>query len=127
MTRKTLLLAPLGLAALSLGGCDWFSGTTGSRSTDMRNVEILPGTASDEMVTLDQAAGEGTAIDPSLATGPAPVGADGNAAAVGANGAATSKGNSASDAAPPSDERDEAAPNDTVIRPPAATPGAVAK
>ena len=48
------------IAALALSGCDWFKGVTGSTDTEMKNVEILPGTASDEMITLDSASGDGT-------------------------------------------------------------------
>ena len=51
------LIAPL---ALMLGGCDWIAGAGSSSDTKMTNVEILPGTASDEMITLDQASGDGT-------------------------------------------------------------------
>jgi hypothetical protein len=60
-------------ATLLIGGCDWATGS--SADTQMRNVEILPGTASDEMITLDQASGEGTSIDTSVAAGPAVPGA----------------------------------------------------
>lgn len=58
------------IAAISLAGCDWMGGGS-SADTDMRNVEILPGTTSDEMITLDQASGDGTAIDTSVAIAPA--------------------------------------------------------
>ncbi len=68
MSKILLRAAPILLLPL-LGGCDWFSGQ--KSESDMRNVEILPGTASDEMITLDSAASDGTAIDPSTATGPA--------------------------------------------------------
>ncbi|MEQ1725274.1 MAG: hypothetical protein ABL882_05035 [Sphingopyxis sp.] len=58
------------IATISLAGCDWMGGGS-SADTDMRNVEILPGTTSDEMITLDQASGDGTAIDTSVAIAPA--------------------------------------------------------
>lgn len=81
--RKTTLPLPIVIAlALPLAGCDWLGGGS-SADTDMRNVEILPGTASDEMITLDQASGDGTAIDTSVAVAPAAPGAaaaDGEAA-----------------------------------------------
>lgn len=68
MSKILLRTAPILLLPL-ISGCDWFSGQ--KSESDMRNVEILPGTASDEMITLDSAASDGTAIDPSVATGPA--------------------------------------------------------
>ncbi|MEQ1688161.1 MAG: hypothetical protein ABL874_06285 [Sphingopyxis sp.] len=68
MFRKSLPALAL-IVALPLSGCDWIG--TSSADTDMRNVEILPGTASDEMITLDQASGDGTSIDTSVAIGPA--------------------------------------------------------
>ena len=80
MVRKSVATLLAITAALGLAGCDWFTATT-SRDTQMRNVEILPGTASDEMITLDQASGDGTAIDTSVATGPAPPRDDSVAAA----------------------------------------------
>lgn len=70
MTKHRLPALMLVAATLSLGGCDWFKTATSSE-TEMKNVEILAGTASDEMITLDQASGDGTAIDTSTATGPA--------------------------------------------------------
>ena len=77
--RKISMLPIIALAmALLLAGCGWLSGGGSSADTDMRNVEILPGTASDEMITLDQASGDGTAIDTSVAVAPA---APGSAAA----------------------------------------------
>ena len=66
---RLILASGLTIAALALGGCDWVKGAT-SGDTEMKNVEIQPGTASDEMITLDSANGDGTAIDPSTATGP---------------------------------------------------------
>lgn len=64
--KSATALACLVPATLLLGGCDWFSGIANSNDTQMTNVEILPGTASDEMITLDQASGDGTAIDTSV-------------------------------------------------------------
>lgn len=66
----------------------------------MRSVEILPGTASDEMVTLDQASADGTSIDTSVPAAAAP-----------ATAAAPEEDDAASDEA--------AQPGDTVITPPA--------
>ena len=66
---RLIMASGLTIAALALGGCDWVKGAT-SGDTEMKNVEIQPGTASDEMITLDSANGDGTAIDPSTATGP---------------------------------------------------------
>lgn len=67
IARSIAFILPL--AALALTGCDYVSSV--GNDTEMKNVEILPGTASDEMVTLDSANGDGTAIDPSTAVGPA--------------------------------------------------------
>lgn len=74
MTKTTALRVLTLTMALSLGACDWVGGGS-STDTDMRNVEILPGTASDEMITLDQASGDGTAIDTSVAVAPTAPGA----------------------------------------------------
>ncbi len=94
--------------ALTLGGCDWIGGN--SSDTQLRNVEILPGTASDEMITLDQASGDGTSIDASTAAGPALPGAP-SADAAAADTTATD------DASPPADGADSG--GDVIIRPPA--------
>ncbi len=61
-------------AGLSLAGCNQITGRGDgdSAQTRMRNVEVQPGTASDEMVTLDQASGDGTAVDPSTLTAARP-------------------------------------------------------
>jgi hypothetical protein len=69
MTRLALLLP---LAAISLAGCDQLGigGSAPASDTNMRSVEIEVGTASDEMILLDQSSGDGTAIDPSSAVGP---------------------------------------------------------
>jgi hypothetical protein len=70
MTRALTLLL---VSSLALAGCDQLglsdSGTT--TDTNMRSVDIQAGTASDEMIILDQASGDGTAIDTSRDTGPA--------------------------------------------------------
>jgi hypothetical protein len=70
MTRLPLIL----FAAASVSGCDQIGITGGSPTsdTDMRSVEIEVGTASDEMIILDSASGDGTAVDTSAAVGPAP-------------------------------------------------------
>jgi hypothetical protein len=91
MTKHRLPALMLVAATLSLGGCDWFKTATSSE-TEMKNVEILPGTASDEMITLDQASGDGTAIDTSTAIGPAAP-----------RPAATAAADSSTDAASPGD------------------------
>jgi hypothetical protein len=108
----------LAISALALAGCDLLSSGS-STDTTMRNVEILPGTASDEMITLDQASGDGTAIDTSVAVGPvAPAGPEDDAE----EGTATTDGEDAA-----SEGGSEA--DDLVIRPPAggAEPDAPAK
>jgi hypothetical protein len=120
MTSRTAAATLLLVSSLALAGCDLLSGGS-SADTTMRNVEILPGTASDEMITLDQASGDGTAIDTSVAVGPtAPADADedaeeGEAPAADEGAAADSAGGSEAD--------------DLVIRPPAggAEPDAPAK
>jgi hypothetical protein len=63
----------LPLAALSLSGCDQLGlgGSSPTTDTNMRSVEIEVGTASDEMIILDSATGDGTAVDTSTAVGPA--------------------------------------------------------
>ena len=70
LSFRLLALAALAATALPLAACDWIKGSTSS-DTKMKNVEILPGTASDEMVTLDSASADGTALDPNAAVGPA--------------------------------------------------------
>ncbi len=110
-------------SALALTGCDWFSGGS-SADTEMKNVEILPGTASDEMITLDQASGDGTAIDGSTAVGPTvPGAADSNDDDDDAPDGDTPTSSEDSTDAP------EAGGGDVVIRPPAsgAEPDAPAK
>ncbi len=95
--------------ALPLGGCDWFAGQ--SADTQMRNVEILPGSASDEMITLDQASGDGTSLDTSTTAGPVVPGApsvaeDEDTSAAGA------------DAADTQGQDDTSNNGDVIIRPP---------
>lgn len=70
MIRSLLFTA----SALALSACNMLEGGSDRSGNDtvMRNVEILPGTASDEMILLDTASGDGTAVDPSSAVGPAP-------------------------------------------------------
>ena len=111
MTHRLTASIAIALAALSLSGCDWFGGAGGSAETEMKNVEILPGTASDEMITLDSASGDGTAIDTSAAIGP-PV--PGDAAADSEDGEATDPDTPVSS----EDAEPEAQPGDVVIRPP---------
>lgn len=96
-------------AVLLLAGCDWIGGS--SADTDMRNVEILPGTASDEMITLDQASGDGTAIDTSIAVVPTALSSAGDDAADSATDAAADSGESP-------DGSDASTSGDVVIRPP---------
>ena len=113
------LIAPL---ALMLGGCDWIAGAGSSSDTKMTNVEILPGTASDEMITLDQASGDGTAIDPSLAVRPGEPGRADDAdkpAGDATDADAAPDAPAASDDAPaPADAPDDSDRPDVVIRPP---------
>ncbi|HMO75820.1 MAG TPA: hypothetical protein PKD48_10810 [Sphingopyxis sp.] len=61
MNRK-LLLATLPL--LALAACD--TGPKGSTTTKLDAVEVQPGTISDSMIILDDAAADGTAIDTSV-------------------------------------------------------------
>lgn len=111
MTRPRLIAATL-LSAIALAGCDWLGGASSSNETEMRNVEIQPGTVSDEMITLDAASGDGTAIDTSSALGPA-VSADSLDEAAEDNGEGSTDAPVASDASEP-----ETQPGDVVIRPP---------
>ena len=102
LPRTRRLVLPLAALAvmLPLSGCDWIAKTTGG-DTAMRNVEIEPGTTSDEMITLDQTGADGNAIDPSTVIGP-PVAtiAKPRAAAASESAADTAS----SDAAPASSE-----------------------
>lgn len=118
MSSRPATAALLAVSALALAGCDLFSGGS-SADTTMRNVEILPGTASDEMITLDQASGDGTAVDTSVAVGPAAPAQEGEDAT---DGEATES----SDTAPTAGGSEA---DDLVIRPPAggAEPDAPAK
>lgn len=115
--KSSSALALLLPATLMLGGCDWLFGAGSSADTQMTNVEILPGTASDEMITLDQASGDGTAIDTSVEVRsgepdrPAPPDD-----ATESDGADAPAGD---DAAAPADDAEATRPGDTVIRPPA--------
>ena len=122
VTARSAATLCLAAAAFTLSGCDWFTTTT-STDTQMKNVEILPGTASDEMITLDQASGDGTAIDTSVATGPAvprPAGQGGDTADASGDAAgdpapdAVSTGNEDTAGASDAETRNR----DTVIRPP---------
>jgi hypothetical protein len=113
-TDRLIALPLLAVSALALTGCDWFNSQTSS-DTQMKNVEILPGTASDEMITLDQASGDGTAIDTSTAVGPAP---PRPAAADAADEGGDSSNNGDTPATDDSEEG-RGSPRDTVIRPPA--------
>ena len=61
MTR--ILFASLSLLALAAcGGGD----TAGKSTTKLDAVEVQPGTISDSMIILDDAAGDGTAVDNSV-------------------------------------------------------------
>ncbi len=120
--RKHDLAMMVSASILALTGCDAVGGS--SADTTMKNVEILPGTASDEMITLDAASGDGTAVDTSAAVGPV------------IPGVADDKDDDADapdgdSPAPPGDDADppEAGGGDVVIRPPAsgAEPDAPAK
>lgn len=118
------------LAAPMLSGCDWFGRAIGN-DTQMKNVEILPGTASDEMVTLDSASGDGTALDPSGAVGPE-VAADAADAADASDASSSpdatdttpADGGENPDAASPAAASPAVRPGDVVIRPPAGRPEA---
>lgn len=106
MTRALPLLCA---ASLILAGCDQLSGSSSSATTDtnMRSVDIQAGTASDEMIILDQASGDGTAIDTSTAVGPA------------AARPASADDSDEADSGDAGDGADASADGDEVIRPPA--------
>ena len=106
-------LTILVIAALTLSGCDWFKGVAGSADTEMKNVEILPGTASDEMITLDSTSGDGTAIDTSVDVAPPVPGAEDK----GDDESEAADGESP-DASVSSEDEPETRPGDVVIRPP---------
>ena len=110
------LLAP---AALMLGGCDRFSGGS-SADTQMTNVEILPGTASDEMITLDQASGDGTAIDTSVEVRPGEP--DRPARPEDATEGDSTDAPASDEPAAATVDAEAARPGDVVIRPPAEAP-----
>jgi hypothetical protein len=73
----------------------------------MRSVDIQAGTASDEMIILDQASGDGTAIDTSQAIGPAAPRPD-----------TTDEVENDDTSASGNDNADESDRGDQVIRPP---------
>lgn len=115
MTHRFATSTAIVIAALALSGCDWFKSVSGSADTEMKNVEILPGTASDEMITLDSASGDGTAIDTSVDVAPVVPGTENeNADDAGDSTAADSPDTPAS-----SEDEPETRPGDVVIRPPA--------
>lgn len=60
MTRIILIALPL----LLLAACN--SEPTGKSTTKLDAVEVQPGTISDSMIILDDAAGDGTAVDNSV-------------------------------------------------------------
>lgn len=112
MTRHRLAAACI-VTAFALAGCDLIGGGS-SADTQMTNVEIQPGTASDEMVTLDAASGDGTAVDTSTAVGPALPGEPSSDAEADADAAADPDAPAAA-----GDAEVETRPGDVVIRPPA--------
>lgn len=117
MIARTTAIFLVSVSALALTGCDWFSGGS-SADTEMKNVEIMPGTASDEMITLDQASGDGTAIDGSTAVGPgapAAANASDDDDEDGADGDTPASSDDSADAP-------DAGGGDVVIRPPASGP-----
>lgn len=105
-TMKTCLPLVATIVVL-LSGCDQLgiAPQETASDTNMRSVEIQAGTASDEMIILDQASGDGTAIDASTAAGPAAPRPDGEAND--GDGTTTS-----------GDDAGGAAEGDQVIRPP---------
>lgn len=114
--KSSSALALLLPATLMLGGCDWLFGAGSSADTQMTNVEILPGTASDEMITLDQASGDGTAIDTSVEVRPG----EADRPARPEDATEDNGDQPASDDAPaPADDAEATRPGDAVIRPPA--------
>lgn len=123
MTRAIAMTA---LAAIALTACSG-GGSSAATDTRMRNVDILDGTASDEMILLDQASGETTAIDPSTDSGPAAPRPAPSANGDTAGGAAPGTGAAGNTDAPVSNEAAADRPSagttanagDVVIRPPA--------
>jgi hypothetical protein len=113
MTARPLATLLVAASAIALSGCDWFGGGS-SADTQMKNVEILPGTASDEMITLDTASGDGTAIDTSTAIGPGVPVTAGEAQDDGE----TVDGDTPTSSDDPTEVTDTAS-GDVVIRPPA--------
>lgn len=111
MTRPRLIAATA-LSALALAGCDWLGVSGTSTDTQMRNVEIQPGTVSDEMITLDAASGDGNAVDASTAIGP-PVAGEAADSDEAEESASDPDAPVASDTPEP-----ETQPGDVVIRPP---------
>ena len=70
---RTALPRATAIAALVLlGACNLVTagGDSSATDTNMKSVEIQEGTASDEMILLDQSNVDGTAVDPSTASGP---------------------------------------------------------
>lgn len=112
MTRHRLVVATIA-AAFTLAGCDLIGGAGSSADTQMTNVEIQPGTASDEMITLDAASGDGTAIDTSTAIAPPVPGEEASDTEAADDAAADPDTPVASD-----DADTDARPGDVVIRPP---------
>ncbi len=107
-------------ASLMLSGCDMVSGDGARDEVIMSNVEIQPGSVSDEIVPLEQSSGDLTSVDPSTAIGPpVPTVAlpeDGVADTTAARPSGTAqvpKGTST-----PSEASPRAAPRDEVIAPP---------
>ena len=115
MTHRFATSTAIVIAALALSGCDWFNSVSGSADTEMKNVEILPGTASDEMITLDSASGDGTAIDTSVDVAPAAPGAEDK----NADGESDAPDGESPDTPVSNEDEPETRPGDVVIRPPA--------
>lgn len=68
MTNRTLLLSAAA-ALLSLSACD-NKPSSDSKTTRLDAIEVQPGSVSDAMITLDQVASDGTAIDHSVPADP---------------------------------------------------------
>lgn len=128
MTRRPLAL----LATLALAGCNIIEGDGARDEVIMSNVEVQPGTVSDDIVPLEQSQGDLTAVDPSTAVGP-PVSAPSLAEPESVDGATGARASGSapvrSAPTPPNataEPKADAAPKagDTVIRPPAPAPKA---
>ena len=73
LRRMTILLPAAGLACLALGGCGGGQKAAGN-AVEMRDMEVVDGTANDDMTDLDavRTNGVGTGNNSGNSTAPAP-------------------------------------------------------